>query len=140
MVVAVLGRVVDNGREQETDGDGPLVAGDDSATDPLGRALGLVHGDKGGDETDTETSENTADDEGSDVMRTGLEGNTEGKDDTCELDTATTAEDIGSGSAEEGTYRRGSMRTGSAGILGDSPKKVPAERMETTRDWRDEGI
>lgn len=36
---AVLSSVVDNGSEEETDGDGPLVARDDGTTDPLGRAV-----------------------------------------------------------------------------------------------------
>ena len=80
VVVAVLGRVVDDGGEEETDGDGPLVAGDDGAADPLGGALGLVHGDEGGDETDTETGEDTADDEGGEVEGTGLEGDAEAED------------------------------------------------------------
>lgn len=103
MAITVLSRIVDHGREQETDRDGPLVASDDSTTDPLGRALGLVHGDEGGDETDTETSEDTADDEGGDVVGTGLEGDTEGEDEAGELDTTTTTEDIGGGCAEEST-------------------------------------
>jgi hypothetical protein len=34
----VLGSVVDDGGEEDTDGDCPLVCGDNSATNPLGRA------------------------------------------------------------------------------------------------------
>lgn len=112
MAVAVLGRVVDDGREQQTDGDGPLVAGDDGATDPFRCALGLVHGHEGGDETDTETGEDTADDEGRNVVGTGLEGDTEAEDEAGELDTVTTTEDIGDGSAEEGTCQAGVIKLG----------------------------
>ena len=68
VILTVLGGVVDDGSEQETDGDGPLVAGDDGTTDPLGGTLGLVHGDEGGDETDSSAGEDTADEEGGEVM------------------------------------------------------------------------
>ena len=51
----VLGLVNDDGRDEETDGDHPLVGADDGTTDVLGRALGLVHGDKAGGTADTET-------------------------------------------------------------------------------------
>ena len=68
VVRAVLGGVVDDGSEQETDGDGPLVAGDDGTTDPLWGTLGLVHGDEGRDETDSSAGEDTADEEGGEVM------------------------------------------------------------------------
>ncbi len=44
-VVAVLGRVVDNGRQEQADGDGELVASDNSAADPFRRGLRLVQGD-----------------------------------------------------------------------------------------------
>ena len=77
VVIAVLSGVVDDGREQETDGDSPLVAGNDGTTDPLGRTLGLVHGDEDGHEADTETGEHTANDEGGPLVATRLEGNTE---------------------------------------------------------------
>lgn len=104
MVVAVLGRVVDDGREEETDGDRPLVARDDGATDPLGRALGLVHGDEGGDEADAETGEDTADDEGGPLVAAGLEGDTGGEDGGGEEDTAATTEDVGDLRARERTW------------------------------------
>ena len=42
VVIAVLCRVVDDGGEEETDGDRPLVARDDGTTNPLGGTLGLV--------------------------------------------------------------------------------------------------
>lgn len=38
-IVAILGRVVDDGGQQETDGDGQLVAADNGASDPFGGAI-----------------------------------------------------------------------------------------------------
>ena len=104
MAVAVLGGIVDDGRKQQTDGDSPLVAGHDGAPDPLGRALGLVHGDEGGDETDTETCEDTANNEGRNVVGASLESDTKAEDDAGELNTVPTTDDIGDGSAEKGTW------------------------------------
>ena len=103
VVIAVLCRIVDDGGEEETDGDRPLVAGDDGAADPLGGALGLVHGDEGGDETDTETGEDTTDDEDREGVAASLHGDTETEDQTCDEDTATTTEHIRERGTEKGT-------------------------------------
>ena len=103
VVRAVLGGGVDDRSEEKTDGDGPLVARDDGATDPLGRALGLVHGDHDGDETDTETGEDTTDDEDREGVAASLHGDTETEDQTCDEDTATTTEHIREGGTEKGT-------------------------------------
>ena len=103
VVRAVLGRVVDNGGEEETDRDRPLVARNDGTTDPLGRALGLVHGDEGGDETDTCTGEDTADDERGQVGSTSLECNTEAEDQAGGDDANATTEDISDGRTEQST-------------------------------------
>jgi hypothetical protein len=43
MIRSVFSGVVEDTREEETDGDSPLVETDDGTTDPLGRALGLIH-------------------------------------------------------------------------------------------------
>ena len=107
MVIAALGTLVDTGGKQETDGDGPLVAGDDGPTDPLGGTLGLVHGDEGRDETDAETGEDTADDEGGEVEGAGLEGDAKAEDEGGADDADTTTNDIGDGSTEESTWRDG---------------------------------
>ena len=61
-VVAVLGRVGDTGREEETDGDAELVAGHDGATDFTGGDLGHVEDDDGGDEADTKPSDESSSD------------------------------------------------------------------------------
>ena len=63
MIRSVLGSVVENTREEQTDGDSPLVETDDGTADPLGRALGLIHWNHSGDQTHAETSEDTTDDE-----------------------------------------------------------------------------
>ena len=102
MILAILGSVVDDGSEKETDGDRPLVPGDDGTTDPLWRALGLVHGDESRDQTDTETGEETTDDEGCPVVSAGLESDTKREDNACDNDTDTTTEDIRGGSAAKG--------------------------------------
>jgi len=102
VVGAVLGAIVDDGSEEETNSDGPLVAGDNTTTDPFRCTLGLVHGDDGRDNTDTETSEDTTDDEEGDCGRTGLHGNTDGEDEAGEDDTVFTAHIVGDGGSEEG--------------------------------------
>ena len=91
-------------REEETDGDCPLVARDDGAANPFRCTFGLVHGDEGGDETDTETCEDTANNESRNVVGASLEGDTKTEDDAGELNTVTTTDDIGDGSAEKGTW------------------------------------
>ena len=80
MIRSVLGSVVENTREEETDGDGPLVETDDGTTDPLGRALGLIHRNQSGDQTHADTSEDTADDEERNGCCRSLESNTDGED------------------------------------------------------------
>ena len=113
VVIAVLGRVVDDGREQETDGDRPLVARDDGTTDPLGRTLGLVHRDKARHHSDTETGEHTTDcdakairllgtelkielrtDKDSKANGTGLESNTHAEDEASSNETPLATEEI----------------------------------------------
>ena len=109
VIGAVLGRVVDDGGEEQADGDRPLVPGHNGTTDPLGRTLGLVHGDEDRDEPDTETGEDTADDEGGKVASTSLEGNTEAEDEAGDDDTDATANDVSDGGAEKSTWRNASV-------------------------------
>ena len=45
-VVSVLSRVYDDGGDEKTNRDHPLVTGDNSSTNSLGRDLGLVHGNE----------------------------------------------------------------------------------------------
>ena len=67
-------------REEETDGDCPLVARYDGAANPFRCTFGLVHGDEGGDKTDTETGEDTANDVKGDGGRAGLHCDTDTED------------------------------------------------------------
>lgn len=133
MVCAVLRGIVDDGSEKKADGDRPLVSGDDGAADPFGGALGLVHGDEGGDEADTETGEEAADDEGGPVGGAGLEGDTEGEDNAGEDEADAATEDVRNGGTAESAWKRDEGQRRPTVKL-DIPKKVPAERMETTRD------
>lgn len=112
VVGAVLSRVVDDGSEEETDGDGPLVARDDGTTNPLGRAFGLVHGDQARDHSNTETGEDTTDDEEWDGLSTHLEGNTEGEHQAGRDDTPLAAEEVTHGSGEESTEESTSGENG----------------------------
>ena len=107
MIITVLGGVVDDRREQQTNGDRPLVTRYNGTTDPLWRTLGLVHGDEDGDETDTETGEDTADDEGSPLVAASLESDTEGEGECGEEDTTATTEPVSDVCTEESTWQRG---------------------------------
>ena len=132
VVRAVLGCVVHDGGEQETDSDRPLVAGNDGTTDPLGRTLGLVHGDEGGDETDTGTGKDTADNEGGEVGSTRLESDTEGENQAGEDDAKATTKDISHGSTEKGTCaQRGLTISKELGV-----EKMTYRRRYQRRGWR----
>lgn len=52
--------VVDDGGQEQTDGDGELVGAYDGAANPFGGGLGLVQRDEGGDETDAQAGEEAA--------------------------------------------------------------------------------
>ena len=98
MIGSVLGSIVENGGEEEPDRNTPLVEADNGTTDPLGRALGLIHWNQGGDHTDTETGPGTADDEGSKRSGGRLNGDTDREDETRYNKTPFTAKDITEGS------------------------------------------
>ena len=83
MIRSVLRGIVENGREEEPDSNTPLVEADDGTTDPLGRALGLIHWNQGGDHTNTETGPDTTNDEGRKSSCGGLKGDTDREDETC---------------------------------------------------------
>jgi hypothetical protein len=82
MIGSVLSSIVENGREEKPDSNTPLVEADDGTTDPLGRALGLIHWNHGGDHTNTETGPGTANDEGSKRSCDGLKDDTDREDET----------------------------------------------------------
>lgn len=82
MIRSVFGRIVENGGEEETDGDGPLVETDDCATNPLGGALGLIHRDQSRNQTDAEASKDTTNGEDRDGSGRSLNSDTDGEDKT----------------------------------------------------------
>ena len=82
VIRSVLGGVVEDTREEETDGNGPLVETDDGTADPLGRTLGLIHWNQSGDQTHADTSEDTTDDEERNGCCRGLESDSNGEDQT----------------------------------------------------------
>lgn len=95
-VVAVLGRVDDAVGEQDADGDGELVAGDERAADLLGRNLRHVEDDDGRDEADTDTCDETTDDEEGQLVSTrDLEDATDAEDDTASDDSDAATEEVG---------------------------------------------
>ena len=83
MIQSVRGSIVESGGEKEADCDTPLVEADDSTTNPLGGALGLVHWSHGGDHFDTETGSYTTNDEWRKGSCGGLKGDTDGEDEAC---------------------------------------------------------
>ena len=101
-VVSVLGRVVDDGREHEADGDGELVAADDGAADPLGRRLGLVQRDQGRDDADAEAGEEAAGEEHGDGRGDGLEHDAEVEDGVGRDEPPSTAQQVTRGRGRQG--------------------------------------
>jgi len=103
-VGTVLGEVVDDGCQHDTNGDAELVARDEGTTDFSGADLGHVENDDRRDESDTDTSNETTNDDGS-----------EGRcskhldDDTCEVDCASrdngplSSKEVGAVTGNEGS-------------------------------------
>jgi hypothetical protein len=83
MIRPVFGGVVEDAGEEETDGDSPLVKTNDSTTNPLRGTFGLVHRDQSRNQADAETSPDTTNDEEGNGSCGGLQGNTDGEDETC---------------------------------------------------------
>lgn len=102
-VAALLGGVFNDGCDQETNGDAPLVTRDNSTSNPSGSAFGLVHGDDGGDDTNTETSDDSTDREQGDGRGDHLKDDTDTEDDEGNLDTPSSTEEVGEGRTGQGT-------------------------------------
>ena len=102
-VVAVLSTVRSKRGAKETDGDSPLVTGNNCTTDPARSSLGLVHGDNSGENTDTETSNDTATDENTEISSGHLHDDTNAEDDESNLHTPSSTKDVGNGSTGKGT-------------------------------------
>jgi hypothetical protein len=135
VVGSVLGGLVDDGGEEKTDGDGPLVETDNQTSELFGRAFGLykemkegdksmpvhrrrkgiswmgrtVHGDKARDDSDGKTSDDTADNEASEgdgKLESDSEAEEQAGGDETKLSTEEISDRGGSQSAEEGTRRQ----------------------------------
>jgi hypothetical protein len=97
MIGSVLGGVVKN-VEEETNSNSKLVETDDGATDPLRRALGLVHWNQSGDQTDTKIRKDITDEE-RDGGCCRPEGHTNGEDEARSNEISLTTRNINEGSS-----------------------------------------
>ena len=87
---------------------------------PLGRTLGLIHGNQHGNRSDTPTGKDTTNDEQRESGSNGSQGNTSSEDANAEDDGPLLS-------------RKSVVRTANR-----VPKNVPADKMETTRECWDE--
>jgi len=107
-VVAVLGGIVDQRGQKQTNGDTQLVGTNNEPTNPFGKSLGLVHGDLNRYETDTETSEESSSNEHTLLGGSNLEDDTEverngGTNDDTPLAASDVGDETSSQSTNEGT-------------------------------------
>lgn len=102
-VVSLLGAVGSEGSAKETDGDGPLVTGNDGTTDPTRSGLGLVHGDNGGQNTDAHTGNNTTADKNTEVGGGHLHDDTGAEDSESDLHAPSSTENVRDRSTGKGT-------------------------------------
>lgn len=118
LAVVVLGGVFNDGGEEETDGDAPLVGRYDGTSNPSGSDFGLVEDDQGRDTTDTETSNDSTDDEEVELSGNHLENDTDAEDGEDDLQTPSSTEEVTERSTTEGT-KKGTSRqdTGDEGSL-----------------------
>jgi len=104
-VVAVLGGVVDNSSDQQTDGNGELVAANNSTTDPLGRGFRLVERDGCRNHADSVASEETTGNEEGNISGDGLENDTDAEDNIGSDQTIDTTKEISCGGGGESTEK-----------------------------------
>ena len=89
----VLGSEVDSLGNEDTDGDGELVEGDERSTDVGGRDLSLHHGDHHRDESDTGSGDDSSSDESSDVGYSRLDQGANTEDGRGSDETTSSTED-----------------------------------------------
>jgi len=94
----------------------------------------LVHWDQYGHKTDAKTSEYSANDKERDLRGCGLHCDADGEDQTGSNDTPFSAEDISNGCTGESTLGQGGERYNRPDSEMNQPKKVPADKIDTTRD------
>jgi len=73
---------------------------------PLGRTLGLIHGDQHGNHSDTPTCEDATNDEERECGGSDLHGDTSREDEDGEDDGPPSTEEIGGGGGEQCTEER----------------------------------
>lgn len=115
----VLRAIVHAGGEQEADGDAELIAGHDGAAHLLGRDLGHVEDDDGGDEADAEACDQTTGDEKAVAGGCGLEDDADDEDDAAEDDGGATAGEVGDVPGHDGTEE------GAGGQDGNDERLLP---------------
>ena len=123
-IIALLGGVDDAVGKQDTNGDAELVTGHESTADLLGRDLGHVQNDDGGDETDTETSNQTANDHDGKSGGGSLQDGTNGEDTTSEDNGWATTNEVGDVTSSDGTEE------GTAGQNGGHERLVMGRDVE----------
>ena len=90
-----------------------------NSPNPLGRTLGLIHGDEHGNHSDTKTGEETTGDEEGDSESGGLHGDTGPEYDDSEDDRPSPTEEICGGGGEQSTEECTSGQDGDdEGLLG----------------------
>lgn len=119
-VLAVLSTIRSKGSAKKTDSDSPLVTGNNGTTDPARSSLRLVHGNNGGENTDTETSNDTTTDEDTKISGGHLHDDTNAEDEESNLHTPSSTEDIRDGSTGESTDEgtSGENRDNERGVAG----------------------
>ena len=90
-----------------------------NSPNPLGRTLGLIHGDQHGNHPNTPTGKDAANDEERESGGGGLHGNTNHEDEDGEDDGPSPTHEIGHGSCEQSTEECAGGQDGDdEGLLG----------------------
>lgn len=102
-IIAVLGGVDNAVGEEDTDGDAELVTGHEGTADLLGRDLGHVQNDDGGDESDTETGDQATHNHDGKGGGGSLQDSTNGEDAASHDNGWATTNEIGDVTSSDGT-------------------------------------
>ena len=111
-VVQVLRGVVNNGGEQQSDCNSPLIATDDCTSDPFRARLGLIERNRCTKQTHTKPSEETPGDKQWDCGRDSLQDNTDTENSRVEDHTHASSQDIGNGCAEQSSEECAGAKNG----------------------------
>lgn len=103
-IVTLLRSLVNDGRKEDADSYGELIGANDGTTDPFGHGFGLIERNKGGNETDTETSNDTANGEQRNGGSCSLEDNADGENDRSVNETPASTKDITERSSSQSAY------------------------------------